>query len=197
MRVSCLHTSPESIAAYEAAAPKGMQLTHHLRADLEARVRASGLDEGLTTEIRMHLDRISPGSDAVLLTSLHLARAATPGTAADTLLAEELSQAALGQSVDVIYTDPDDAFAVGRLFGAVEGASSVRLVPLSEAHEKLVSGDRTGHDLLVRRAIETSDARLIVLANPDLGRIAQREKRVFTAPRVALRRILEKAPHQS
>lgn len=196
MRVSCLHTSLESIAAYEAAAPKGMQLTHHLRADLEARVRASGLDEGLTAEIQMHLDRISAGSDAVLLTSMHLARAVAPGAAADTLLAEELSQAARGQTVDVLYTHPEDAFAVGRLFGAVEGATSVRLVALSEAHERLASGDRTGHDLLVRRAIEASDAGLVVLANPEFGRVAQQEKRVFTAPKVALRRILDKAPHQ-
>lgn len=195
MRVSCLHTSVASIAAYEAAAPAGMHLTHHLRTDLEHRARTSGVDARLTEEVRRHLDRISAGNDAVLLTSLHLARTADPGMAADRLLAEELASRAPGKDVDVLYSDPDDAFAVGRLFGATSGANSVRLVALPKAHERLKLGDFTGHDRIVQDVINASAADLIVLANPEMARGVTSQGRVYSAPQVALRRIAEMPPH--
>ncbi|MSU88375.1 hypothetical protein GE300_01935 [Rhodobacteraceae bacterium 2CG4] len=195
LRVSCLHTSLASIAAYEAAAPKGMRLTHHLRTDLEHRARTAGIDDGLAEELRMHLQRIGAGNDAVLLTSLHLARAAGPGLAADVLLAEELAARAQGKHVDVLHSDPADTFAVGRLFGATVGAASVRLIAVPDAHQRLLAGDRIGHDRAIRDAIGNSTADLVVLANPQMAQVASPGSRVFSAPRVALRRIAERAPH--
>ncbi len=195
MRVSCLHTSVASIAAYEAAAPAGMRLTHHLRTDLEHRARTSGVDDGLAEEVRFHLKRIGAGNDAVLLTSLHLARAADPGLAADRLLAEELASCAPGKDAEVLYADPDDAFAVGRLFGAISGAATVRLVALPKAHDRLKLGDISGHDKVVQAAINASTADLIVLANPEMARCVTPQGRVFSAPQVSLRRIAEMPPH--
>ena len=42
MRIACLHTAESNVAAFEAACPEGMRLSHAVRPDLLAAAEAGG-----------------------------------------------------------------------------------------------------------------------------------------------------------
>lgn len=189
MRISCLHTTPLNIPVYEAAAPEGVHLTHHVRSDLSYRAR-QGVDAGLKAETNMYLSRMAAGSDAVLLTcSILSGVVALPAFAADALLAETVAAAAPGKTVDVFYSDIDATAAIEERFGAIPGAARLRLVPVSGAMERLLQDDTAGHDRLVTDAVKKCDADLVVLVQATLQRAVPAADRILGSARVALHRI--------
>lgn len=189
MRISCLHTTQLNIPIYEAAAPEGVKLIHHVRSDLLYRAR-QGVHDGLRAETNMYLRRMAPGSDAVLMTCSILAEAVSlPAFSADDLLAQAVAAAADGRTIDVFYTNLQAAPTIEARYGDLPGAGRVQLVPVAEALERLFAGDTEGHDRLVRDAVTRSDADLRVLVQATMQPAVPADPRILAPAPVALARL--------
>lgn len=197
MLISCLHTNPANVALYEAAAHRGLALTHFVRPDLRQRM-TRGVDAGLLAETRQYLERIRPGADAVLLTCSSLAAAAeAPILSADRLLAQDVAQRMAKHktlTAEVLFSNLNSDALITALFyssvGPMADLSRLTMTPVRGALDLRIKGDTAKHDQLVAQAICDSSADLVVLVQSSMAQgLTNEDSRIMTAHHSAMRRI--------
>ncbi len=191
MLVSCLHTLEANIEIFEAACPADISLMHHVRSELMTR----SLEQdraGLMEETAMHLRRLLPISDAVLLTSTILRDSVEPPLYhADLVLRDAVCKAATGHSVEVLVASPRVLPEVEKLYSNCCADATFTFDVVDQSWEAFQSGDMLKFNRLIADRIESSDAEIVVLAQTLMTTAAGRDPRVMTGPGVTLRKILD------
>ena len=166
MHVVCLHPSVDEVAAFEAAAPAGMFLSHHPEPRLARRART--MPGGVpAAELALRLGRLAPAADAVLVTDdLLEVPGGVAADAAGALLARAVARRAGGRSVEVLFTDPALEPLLARRWRRLPGAGLVRCTQVGGAARARAAGTAELHDALVGDAVRRSLAKIVVLAEP-------------------------------
>lgn len=189
MRFACLHTSITNIAVYERACPEGVDLSHHVNADLLKRASVE-LTNAVMAETRAELARLNAGVDGVLLTCSTLRPAVQkPAVAADQLLAEELAEKGAGKTVEVLYCNSGTADASTALFSAVPGLKSLKMRQVPRAWEAFLEGREQDYYALIRATAEETEAEILVLAQSSMAPALEPREGLLTSPTVSLSRL--------
>lgn len=194
MIVSCLHTLDANIAIFEAACPPEITLMHHVHSELMN--RALERDHlGLLEETQMHLRRLAPISDAVVLTSSLLRDAAGPPFYhCDTALLDAVRRTAPGQKVEILVASPRVLPRTEALFSDLKDHASLTFDLAENAWDRFVDGDTEAFAEIIKSRVAASDADIVVLAQTVMSPGAGNDPRVMTGPGVTLRTILEDNP---
>ena len=189
MRVACLHTAIGNVAIFENACPDGVSLTHHVRADLLARAQHNP-SSAIVAETQALVSRLQQGVDAVLLTcSTIVFPLNPPAFAAEQLVAEELAGIGAGKSVDVLFANPMAASAIDAFFRPVTTPSEMQIRLVPDAWDAFVAGEHDAFLAAISSVIASSEADLVVLAQPLMAPAAEGYSHVLDGPRAALSRI--------
>ncbi|MHA3914851.1 hypothetical protein [Halovulum sp. GXIMD14793] len=194
MIVSCLHTLDANIAIFEAACPPEITLMHHVHSELMN--RALERDHlGLLEETQMHLRRLAPISDAVVLTSSLLRDAAGPPFYhSDRVLRDAVCRAAPGQKVEVMVASPRVLPRTEALFSDLKDHNGLTFTLIGEAWGSFAAGDTEAFAETIKSRVAASDAEIVVLAQTVMSLGAGDDPRVMTGPGVTFRTILEDHP---
>ena len=166
-RIACLHTAESNVAVFDTALRKlgtnGVELRHHVRADLLAAAeRAGGLTPAIAAQTAEALRRLCDGADAILLTCSTLgpvAEVATetmpiPVMRVDAALAHEAVKD--GGKIAVLCAVETTVEPTRLLFEkAARGTGAeiaVHLVP--HAWEAFKAGDRDRYLAMIAQAVD-------------------------------------------
>ncbi|QHQ33678.1 hypothetical protein [Algicella marina] len=189
MRFACLHTSISSISIFEKAKPDGVELAHHVNADLLKRANVE-LSSAVLAETSAELAKLQNGVDAVLLTCSTLRPAAKPPAyAVDALLAERLAEVGMGRRVEVLFTNPGTKNQSTQLFTAIPGLASISMREIPNAWNAFLEGREADYHAAITQATDASDAELVVYAQASMAGATRNREGILSSPDVALQRL--------
>lgn len=198
MKIACLHTMESNIPLFDAVRPEGVELEHHVRADLLQRaLAAGGAGEDILEEAAEALRALS-SADGVLLTcsTIGLAAARAGAARVDEALAREAADKAQGGRIAALVTAPSTVEPTRELFESVAAGTgaTVEIVLIEGAIEKFQAGDLDDYARMVAEAADACDADVVALAQASMAPAAALAKReTLTSPGAGLTAVVRAA----